>query len=201
MFPALPRRPKSLKTLGTRLQVVRNSCNGTFPVSTPMSTHDELGSRLGRTIDLPHDTCHLSKRVRIDGIKAMSSGILGGKQVTLFPRVFSLSNMAAVGEKFAGKMYPFLTPSKTDGRVLSQRGAPITYILTFWEVSQQTYMSKHYSPEWVWTKGKIQTFSGRGWGESSSYITAVLDIKSPQTPSVELIRRSVFVHHQQQGSL
>ena len=71
-----------------------------------MSTHDELGSRLGRTIDLPHDTCHLSKRVRIDGIKAMSSGILGGKQVTLFPRVFSLSNMAAVGEKFAGKNVP-----------------------------------------------------------------------------------------------
>ena len=75
MFPALPRRPKSLKTLGTRLLVVRNSWNGTFSLSTPMSTHDELGSRLGRTIDLPHDTCHLSKRFRIDGIKAMSRGI------------------------------------------------------------------------------------------------------------------------------
>ena len=64
-------------------------------------------------------------------------------------------------------------------------------------------MSKHYSPEWVWAKGKIQTFSGRGGGGGggSSHITAVLDIKCPQTPSVELSRRSVFVHHQQQGSL
>ena len=103
MFPALPRRPKSLKTLGTRLQVVRNSCNGIFPLSTPMSTHDEMGSRLGGAVDPPHDTCHLCKRFRIDGIKAMSRGILGGKQVNLFPRVFSLSNMAAVGEKIAGK--------------------------------------------------------------------------------------------------
>ena len=68
-----------------------------------MSTHDELGSRLGRTIDLPHDTCHLSKCFRIAGIKTMSSGILGGKQVNLFSRVFLLSNMAAVGEKIAGK--------------------------------------------------------------------------------------------------
>ena len=25
-------------------------------------------------------------------------------------------------------------------------------------------MSKHYSPEWVWAKGKIQTFNGRGGG-------------------------------------
>ena len=33
----------------------------------------------------------------------MSSGILRGKQVNLLPRVFSLSNMAAVGEKIAGK--------------------------------------------------------------------------------------------------
>ena len=84
MFPALPRRPKSLKTLGTRLQVVRNSCNGIFPLSTPMSTHDEMGSRLGGAVDPPHDTCHLCKRFRIDGIKAMSRGILGGKQVNLF---------------------------------------------------------------------------------------------------------------------
>ena len=71
-----------------------------------MSTHDELGSRLGGAVDLPYDTCHLCKRFRIDGIKVMSRGILGGKQVNLFPRVFSLSNMAAVGEKFAGKNVP-----------------------------------------------------------------------------------------------
>ena len=71
-----------------------------------MSTHDEMGSRLGGTIDPPHDTRHLCKHFRIDGIKAMSRGILGGKQVDLFPRVFSLSNMVAVGGKIAGKNVP-----------------------------------------------------------------------------------------------
>ena len=39
-------------------------------------------------------------------------------------------------------MYPFLTPSKTDGRVPSQQGAPTTYNLSYWEVSQKTYVSK-----------------------------------------------------------
>ena len=34
----------------------------------------------------------------------------------------------------------YLTPSKTDGRVPSQQGAPTTYNLTYWEVSQQTYV-------------------------------------------------------------
>ena len=59
-------------------------------------------------------------------------------------------------------MYPFLTPSKTDGRVPSQQGAPTTYNLTYWEVLQKTYICpKHYWPVWVWPKGKIQTFS---WG-------------------------------------
>ena len=33
----------------------------------------------------------------------------------------------------------FLTPSKTDGRVSSQQGAPTTW-LKYWEVSQQTYV-------------------------------------------------------------
>ena len=36
--------------------------------------------------------------------------------------------------------YLFLTLSKTDGRVPSQQGAPTTYSLTYWEVSQQTYV-------------------------------------------------------------
>ena len=36
--------------------------------------------------------------------------------------------------------YLFLTLSKTDGRVPSQQGAPTTCSLTYWEVSQQTYV-------------------------------------------------------------
>ena len=35
-------------------------------------------------------------------------------------------------------MYLFLTPSKTDGRVHSQQGAPTTYNLIYWEFSQHT---------------------------------------------------------------
>ena len=37
-----------------------------------------------------------------------------------------------------GKIYLFLTASKTDEEVPSQQGAPSTYNLTYWEVSQQT---------------------------------------------------------------
>ena len=39
-----------------------------------------------------------------------------------------------------GKIYLFLTPSKTDGRVPSQKGAPTTCNLIYWEFSQQTYV-------------------------------------------------------------
>ena len=39
-----------------------------------------------------------------------------------------------------GKIYLFLTPSKTDGKVPSQQGAPITCNLCCWEVSLQTYV-------------------------------------------------------------
>jgi len=39
-----------------------------------------------------------------------------------------------------GKIYLFLTPSKTDGTVSSQQGTPTTCNLTYWEVSQQTYV-------------------------------------------------------------
>ena len=38
------------------------------------------------------------------------------------------------------KIYLFLTPSKSDGRVPSQQGAPKTCNLTHWEVSQLTYV-------------------------------------------------------------
>ena len=37
--------------------------------------------------------------------------------------------------RFLEKIYLFLTPRKTDGRVPSQQGAPTTCDLTYWEVS------------------------------------------------------------------
>ena len=37
-----------------------------------------------------------------------------------------------------GKIYLFLTASKTDKEVPSKQGTPSTYNLTYWEVSQQT---------------------------------------------------------------
>ena len=42
--------------------------------------------------------------------------------------------------RLLGKIYVFLTPSKTNGRVPSQQGVPTTCNLTYWEVSQQTYL-------------------------------------------------------------
>ena len=38
------------------------------------------------------------------------------------------------------KIYLLLTPSKSDGRVSSQQGAPATCNLNYWEVYQQTYV-------------------------------------------------------------
>ena len=42
--------------------------------------------------------------------------------------------------RLLGKIYLFVTPSNTNGRVPSQEGAPTTCNLTYWEVSQQTYV-------------------------------------------------------------
>ena len=58
-------------------------------------------------------------------------------------------------------MYLFLTPSKTDGRVPSQQGAPTTRNLTYWEVTRKR-MSRHYWPVWVWSWGKIKPLVGGG---------------------------------------
>ena len=56
---------------------------------TPISDHREMEVlkeklELTKPIDLIHVTRHLWKRFRIDGSKAMSRGISGGKQVTKF---------------------------------------------------------------------------------------------------------------------
>ena len=81
-------------------------------------------------------------------------------------------------------MYVFLTPSKTDGRVPSQQGVPTTCNLTYWEVSQQTYLQALLAglseatgqnsdlqggveggiETWVWPKGE---FIPSGGGEVS----------------------------------
>ena len=42
--------------------------------------------------------------------------------------------------RLLGKIYLFFTQRKSDGRVPSQQGARTTCNLTFWEVSQQTYV-------------------------------------------------------------
>ena len=44
--------------------------------------------------------------------------------------------------RLLGKNHLFLTPSRTDRRVPSEQGAPTLCNLTYWEVSQQTYIQK-----------------------------------------------------------
>ena len=44
-----------------------------------------------------------------------------------------------------GKIYLFLTSSKTNGRVPTQQGAPTTCNLTFREVSEQIHLGRQNS--------------------------------------------------------
>ena len=73
----------------------------------------------------------------------------------------------------------FFAPSKTDGRVLSQQGAPTTCNLTFWKVSQRKYVQTLLASlgvvigqnsalqweeggsitNWVWPREEIHRFS------------------------------------------
>ena len=90
------------------------------------------------------------------------------------------------------KIYLFLTPSKTNGRIASQQGAPTTCNLTYWEFSQQTYVQTLLASlgvvigqtsalqwrgrrrgkaapleNWVWPEGEIHWLhwgAGRGRG-------------------------------------
>ena len=55
------------------------------------------------------------------------------------PLFDSLCVVTSIG-RLLGKIYVFLTLSKTDGRVPSQQGVPTTCNVTYWEVSQQTYL-------------------------------------------------------------
>ena len=90
------------------------------------------------------------------------------------------------------KIYLFLTPSKTNGRIASQQGAPTTCNLTYCEFSQQTYVQTLLASlgvvigqtsalqwrgrrrgkaapleNWVWPEGEIHWLhwgAGRGRG-------------------------------------
>ena len=80
--------------------------------------------------------------------------------------------------RFLETIYLFFTPSKTDGRVPSQQGAPTTCNLTYWEVSQQTYfqtllaslgvvIGQNLVPQWGGGGGRLKskftlTVGGRG---------------------------------------
>ena len=46
--------------------------------------------------------------------------------------------------RLLGKIFLFHTPSKADGRVPSQQGAPTTFNLTDWEVFLQTYVQSQF---------------------------------------------------------
>ena len=73
------------------------------------------------------------------------------------------------------KSYPYHTPRKSEGRVLSKQGAPTTCNLTYWEVSQKKYVQTSQA-SWEWSWGKIKPFSGGvGEGEVSDKqpITAI----------------------------
>ena len=63
--------------------------------------------------------------------------------------------------RLLGKIYLFLTPSKTNARVLSHQGSHTTCNLTYSEVSQQTYVRTLETGLGV-VLGKIRTFSGEG---------------------------------------
>ena len=86
--------------------------------------------------------------------------------------------------EIAGKIYLFLTPSKTDGRVPSQQGAPTTCNLTYWEVSQQTYVQTLLATLGVASGAKFSPSVGQlGGGRflTNNTNNSNLDIKSPQT--------------------
>ena len=62
-----------------------------------------------------------------------------------------------------GKIYLFLTPGKTDGRVHSQQGAPTIGNIIYWEFSQQTYVQTLLASLGV-VKLKISLSVRRGGG-------------------------------------
>ena len=100
------------------------------------------------------------------------------------------------------KMYPFLTPRKTDGRVPNQQGT--TYNLQpdlLGSFAEDVYVQTlNYGPLWVLPKGKIQTFSwgvgGGGWSfwhiTHSSYSRHQILFLPHLPPSKNLPQEQIF---------
>ena len=95
-----------------------------------------------------------------------------------------------------GKIYLFLTPGKTDGRVHSQQGAPTTGNIIYWDFPSRR-MSKRYWLVWVWSNwksafqcggggGEIHPFTCVCWGGGGGCLRQIapLDIESPHTPFI-----------------
>ena len=130
------------------------------------------------------------------------------------PLFDSLCVVTSIG-RLLGKIYVFLTPSKTDGRVPSQQGVPTTCNLTYWEVSQQRYLQPLLTglgeatgqnsdlqwgveggiETWVWPKGEFIP-SGGGEVSGKKLMPDILHIKSQQTPTVIFFQAtlSIFGH-------
>ena len=87
-----------------------------------------------------------------------------------------LSILGDFWEKF--KCSPRPTSSKSDGRVPSQQGAPTTCNLTYWEVSQQTYVQTLLPSLGVVIEQEMR-LGGRGFWQ-----IAPTTFKSPQTPLI-----------------
>ena len=107
----------------------------------------------------------------------------------------------------------FLTSNKTNGRVPSQQGASTLCNLTYWELSQQTYLqtllaslvvAKGHNSDLISGRGlgkigvaKRGTFSPsvkRGWGSLwQKSMSPILDINSPQTTTIIFIPAKLSV--------
>ena len=90
--------------------------------------------------------------------------------------------------RLLGKMYLFLTLSKTNGRVPSQQGAPTTCNVTYWDVSQQTYVQIVLASLECGNRAKLRPSvqSGGGGGEVglSTKMGNGCGLRAKFTPSV-----------------
>ena len=126
----------------------------------------------------------------------------------------SVCSHTSIG-RLLGKIYVFVTPSKTDGRVPSQQGVPTTCNLTYWEVSQQRYLQPLLAglgeatgqnsdlqwgveggiETWVWPKGEFIP-SGGGEVSGKKLMPDILHIKSQQTPTVIFFQATLSIFGQ-----
>ena len=109
-------------------------------------------------------------------------------------------------------MYLFLTPSKTDGRVPSQQGAPTTCNLSYREVSQQkcvqtllaslgVVIGQNSAPHWGWGGGGegglrakfTPTVGGEGKEASENRKQQLFQMPNLESPLI-IIRSSQLRH-------